>query len=743
MLGDGSSTERKGHVIMLSRLSLRARLLVIGITVMTVPLVIITGVVITKQNQMKAAAAEECRTLAFNDLDHIVQGIKDMCASQQAVLENFVAGGLATTRHTVAQKGAVSFSDETVSWNAVNQYTKAATQVQLPKMLVGEEWLGQNASSSTESPVVDQVQELVGGTSTIFQRMNDRGDMLRVCTNVMKQDGQRAIGTYIPAVNPDGKPNPVIQSVLSGKTFQGKAYVVDRWYVTAYEPIRGNDGDVVGINYFGIPMEQSTTMRQAIMDTKVGETGYVYVLDSKGNYVISAGGKRDGENIMGAKDSNGVPFIQEIIAKAQKLGPDQIDEQWYPWKNKGDTEARMKVARFCYFEPWDWVIGAGSYESEFMAAEQAVSSLGRANIITILITGGVTLVLSSLLWFLVASNIGRSLMRLGDDMGRASDQVSSSSSQIAASSQQMAEGASEQAASLEEIAASLQEMSSVTQETAANATSTDQETQTAASAARKGVEAMSQMSAVIGEIKNSSDETARILKTIDEIAFQTNLLALNAAVEAARAGEAGKGFAVVAEEVRNLAQRSAEAARSTATLIEASQQSADGGVKATEQVSAILEEITGSVDRVKDLVSQVASASREQAEGIGEINNAVNRLDQVTQTNAASAEESAAASKDLETQARTVQQSVIDLRVLTSGTGAVPTSMSVTDSYKPASRASKPAPAPAAPKVAAPRATAPKPASAPAPQAAPKPEPVMAGAPEDVLPLDDDDLLDL
>jgi hypothetical protein len=574
--------------------------------------------------------------------------------------------------------------------------------------------------------------------------MNDRGDMLRVCTNVMKTDGSRAIGTYIPAINPDGQPNPVIQTVMAGKTFRGKAYVVDRWYITAYEPIRGDGGEVVGISYFGVPMESATALRQSIMDTEVGETGYVYVLDSKGNYVISKGGKRDGDNIWEAKDSDGVLFIQEIIAKAQALPPGGIAEQWYPWQNKEDLAPRMKVARIIYFEPWDWVIGAGSYESEFMAAEQAITDIGRTNVATILLAGGVALILASLVWFGVARMISRQLTALADDLGRASDQVRSSSSEISSSSQQMADGASEQAASLEEIAASLQEMSAGTQQTAAAAGESDRETGVAAEAARKGVEAMQQMSSVIGEIKTSSDETARILKTIDEIAFQTNLLALNAAVEAARAGEAGKGFAVVAEEVRNLAQRSAEAARNTAQLIEASQQSADGGVRSTEQVSEILGEITGSVDRVKQLVGEVAAASKEQADGIGEINDAVSRLDQVTQGNAASAEESAAASKDLEHQARTVQDAVHGLRqVIAGGNASGPASASA--AVAPVAAAAVPAPSATAPSVkpAAPVA-APAMDLGPIPDPVPAPEPVPAGlSPEDVLPLDDDDLADL
>ncbi len=652
---------------MFSRLSLRTRLLSIGITVMVVPLLVITGVVIAKQHQMKAVAAEECRTLAINDLDHVAKAIHAMCTTQQVVLEDNVNGGLAMTRELMKAYGPVAFAQEKVTWEATNQYTKQSISVELPKMLLGEQWLGQNRNANSASLLVDDVKKNVGGTTTVFQRMNERGDMLRVCTNVLKKDGSRAIGTYIPAVNPDGKPNPVIRAVLSGQTFLGRAFVVDRWYITAYEPILGNDRKVVGISYFGVPMESAAALRQSIMDTEVGATGYVYVLDGNGNYVISPGAKRDGENILQASDTDGVMFIQEIIAKAKALPAGATDEQWYPWQNPGDAAPRMKVARITYFEPWDWVISVGSYTDEFMVAEMNIARLGRDNVRAILITVGLALLLASILWSFAASRIGNQLRDSAETLGQAADQMSRSSAEISATGQQMATGASEQAASLEEVAASLQEMAAITHQTAGNADNTNSETRATAEAASRGVEAMQGMSSVIDDIKRSSDETARILKTIDEIAFQTNLLALNAAVEAARAGEAGKGFAVVAEEVRNLAQRSAEAAGTTAQLIESSQQSANGGVQATAQVGAILEEITGRVTEVSRLTSEVAIASREQANGITEINTAVNQLDQVTQTNAAAAEESAATRHDLARQAAVVQSSVLDLHRLATG----------------------------------------------------------------------------
>ena len=169
---------------------------------------------------------------------------------------------------------------------------------------------------------------------------------------------------------------------------------------------------------------------------------------------------------------------------------------------------------------------------------------------------------------------------------------------------------------------------------------------------------MRQLSEVINRIKESADETSKIVKTIEDIAFQTNLLALNAAVEAARAGEAGKGFAVVAEEVRNLAMRSAEAARSTSELIDGSVQNAVDGVSVNEQVYKNLEMINDEVRKVNEVMDEIAAASEQQTQGIEQINNAVDQLNQLTQQNAANSEESASTTQEISNQASQMKSMV-------------------------------------------------------------------------------------
>lgn len=246
-------------------------------------------------------------------------------------------------------------------------------------------------------------------------------------------------------------------------------------------------------------------------------------------------------------------------------------------------------------------------------------------------------------------------------------QVGVASHQMSDNSQLLAEGASEQASSLEETSASLEEMGSVSRQNADNAMQANNLSGDASKAAIRGNDSMEKMSKTIDDIKVSSDKTARIIKTIDEIAFQTNLLALNAAVEAARAGEAGKGFAVVAEEVRNLAMRSADAARDTGTLIEESQQNADNGVQMAMGVAEALNDIVTSVQKVTALINDISEASDGQARGVEQINGAMGQMDKVTQSNASNAEESASASQELSSQSQELEIAVQDLRRVVRG----------------------------------------------------------------------------
>lgn len=249
----------------------------------------------------------------------------------------------------------------------------------------------------------------------------------------------------------------------------------------------------------------------------------------------------------------------------------------------------------------------------------------------------------------------------------ATGEVSSASAMIANSGHDLAQTSSEQAASLQQTSTSLEELTATITQNRENAGQANEITQETSNSISGASASVNTMRFAMNEINMQSSEMAKIIKTIDDIAFQTNLLALNAAVEAARAGESGKGFAVVAEEVRNLAKRSAEAAKYTSELINSVRSSVGKGVSVTEEIDSIFKKIVDDSNKAVALVSSVASASAEQSKGVSQINTAVSQLDITTQNTSAAAEESASTSQELSFQSENLKNMVNDLTMFVTG----------------------------------------------------------------------------
>lgn len=279
-----------------------------------------------------------------------------------------------------------------------------------------------------------------------------------------------------------------------------------------------------------------------------------------------------------------------------------------------------------------------------------------------------SIVVINVVGILVARSIPAAFLVLINKLADESNKIDSAATVVASSSQSLAASTSEQAASLEQTSASLEEIASMTKNNADHSQSAKDLAGEMRHFADTGASDMESMAMAMDAIKESSDNIAKIIKTIDEIAFQTNILALNAAVEAARAGEAGMGFAVVADEVRNLALRSASAARETAEKIEDSIQKSSAGVQINKKVSSSLNEIVTKARQVDDLISRIALASNEQSIGIDQLNAAIAQMDSMTQSNSANAEESADVSADLKSQSSSLKNLVSELQILVGGT---------------------------------------------------------------------------
>jgi len=282
---------------------------------------------------------------------------------------------------------------------------------------------------------------------------------------------------------------------------------------------------------------------------------------------------------------------------------------------------------------------------------------------TMLFGGLATLLVGTTLALTLSRKIRRSI----GSMESGAQQVSTAVAQVTGNSQSLAESASEQAASLEEISASISEMNALTKANEEGSLACQNMTKNVTEHVESGVEAVEQMNSSIERIKVSADETAKIVQSIDEIAFQTNILALNAAVEAARAGEAGAGFAVVADEVRSLAQRCAQSAQDTAKLIGESKQNVDDGVTLSAQVSSLLQQVSTAVGEMHKRVAEVTQASSENKRGIQQVTTAIQQMETITQTNAAGAEEMAAAAQEMLSQTDAMQATLGELLQVVEG----------------------------------------------------------------------------
>ncbi|MBN2022137.1 MAG: methyl-accepting chemotaxis protein [Pirellulales bacterium] len=689
-------------------MNVRKKILGLSLSGAAATALLMTGLLVVRKGTLERQITDEMNILAKQECSKIAKDVYLLLRTQQKTVENKVHASLNVAEEMLHETGGIGLKDETATWTAVNQFNKASQQVTLPKMFVGEQWLGQNTSPGTPTPVVDKVKSLVGGTCTIFQRMNDAGDMLRVATNVQSKDGARAIGTYIPAVDPDGKPNTVVSTVLQGQTYNGRAFVVDDWYVTSYKPLFDKQNKVIGAVYVGVKQEDIPELRQGIMDIVVGKTGYVYILggkgDQRGKYLLSYQGKRDGENIWEAKDSDGNLFIQQVVEKALATKNGQSDFQRYPWKNQGEDTARMKVAAVTYFEPWDWVIGVGTYEDDFQEAVTKVRT-GLANVVWWIVAGAICIfavVAGVSFWVTngivkplraaaaglqdIATGEGDLTKRLvantKDEIGElakwfnvfidklhgiitnlagdannltgASSRLSTTATELAGGAEETTAQASTVASAAEEMSTNLNNMARSTEETSSNiktVASAVEEMTASISEIAKNAEKASQVAAeastlaqnsnrTIGELGTAADEIGKVIEVIQDIAEQTNLLALNATIEAARAGDAGKGFAVVATEVKELAKQTAEATEDIRRRIEGIQGSTEHTVHSIAQISGVIEQ-------VNEVSKTIASAVEEQSITTKEIAQNIALTSDNAETISRNVTESATASKEI------------------------------------------------------------------------------------------------
>ncbi|KQV83073.1 methyl-accepting chemotaxis protein [Rhizobacter sp. Root1221] len=520
--------------------------------------------------------------------------------------------------------------------------------------------------------VVDRFTASTGSVATVFARVGD--DFQRITTSVKKEDGSRALGTFL------GKQSPAYQDVVDGRTRVDRFALFGKVYMHVYEPIREGDR-TIGVLYVGVPMtDDLAQMRKSMQARPPFETGRLYAVELRPGASLG--------NVFG-------------VDKEQSLAKGSDDDQALLKTLQSDEAGDTVVATpggavrrvFARNKAWNWAVVAEVPVDQITAdAVRLLRLLWLAVGVALVALAGVIVFVSNRLITqpvadlqarltqlaegdLTRPLVSRSQDEIGQLMGamerfrtmllasldgvrRNADSVAVASAQIAQGNNDLSQRTERQASALEETAASMQQLGSTVRQNADHAREANTLAQGASEVAARGGDVVGQVVGTMKGIDDSSKRIADIIGVIDGIAFQTNILALNAAVEAARAGEQGRGFAVVAAEVRSLAQRSAQAAKEIKTLIATSVERVEQGSALAGQAGATMAEVVAAIRRVTDIVAEIRAATDEQNSGVQQVGHAVNEMDRTTQQNAALVEESAAAAESLRAQAQQVVQAM-------------------------------------------------------------------------------------
>ena len=529
---------------------------------------------------------------------------------------------------------------------------------------------------------VDRFTQITkGSVATIFAKRGS--DFIRITTSLKKEDGSRAIGTLLDQAH------PAYKGLLNGESYVGKARLFGRDFMTQYTPIKNSSGEIIGIFFIGFDIsEPLKSLANAIKKIKIGETGYVYVLNSQGTLIIHP--TREGQNLLATKNAEGREIVREMVLMKEGVFT-------YSWSNPelGETKARDKAAVLTYYKDWDWIIVAGSYTSELY---QIISYF--KNILTVVSLLG-ALVTSVLAYLMirrsfkplaviaenlerigrgdVASNVPEVLLTRNDEIGNISQvtqlmteslrkllrEVSGSVQTLASSSTELSAISSQTANGVKSMSEKTTTVAAASEEASANTISVAASMEQAAVNLSSVASATEEMSATIGEIAANSEKArvisdqasaqaqtisnlmqqlgqaardiGKVTETITDISAQTNLLALNATIEAARAGSAGKGFAVVANEIKELARQTVSATEDIKAKVTGVQTSAANAIPDIEKISGVIKEVGAIVASIAAAIEEQATVTKDVAGNLAQASSGVkDSNERVAQTAAVS-----------------------------------------------------------------------------------------------------------
>jgi methyl-accepting chemotaxis protein len=613
----------------------------------------------------------------YSELERVNQIATDMIVTTDRNTDANVKLNFGIAKDRIAELGVVHFGDELVEWRCVNQFSNEAVAVRLPKFYIGTTAIEPKSDPEDSSPVVDYVRYFTHDHCTIFQRMNDNGDMVRVGTSILNRDGTRAVGTYIPRTHGDGTLDPILEKVLKGESYAGPSNILGAWHRGYYEPLWDRAREkVIGMLFVGSNVTAlDEKIRASLMKIKVAKTGNIYIIGTRGaengNYVLSRDGMRNGENISNVKDESGRLVIQDLMRRAMAAKDGVPVLVSYGWRESGEQHDRTKLSMVSYYKDRGWVVGVSCYEEELIGARRMLeSSAGEmTNSVEKMSKGIQSIVRWSLLAAIglagisfgvghrISQSICRPLARTAaileasdlktrlpvdteDEVGRMASAFNRMVEKLSVAMRQIAQNAMALSMSSQDLTRVSQSLGGHAEETAAQANVVAAACEQVSTNIQTVATGAEQMTASFCEIAKSTNEAVDVASGAVRIAADANLTIENLGKSSREIGDVIKVITSIAQQTNLLALNATiEAARAG--------EAGKGFAVVASEVKDLAKATAQATENIGEKIATIQEAAYEAISAITKITSTINQVNDIQICNASSVEEQSATTNEM------------------------------------------------------------------------------------------------